>query len=98
MLTFAPLCVCVCVLPQVESLEDMRRFMTEHMDFTKLQGNVTKHVNLMSELSEQVSKRNMLEVSEVRHTRSLQQYNILWASCYCVSKIDRSVRCSRSQR
>jgi vacuolar protein sorting-associated protein 45 len=30
-----------------------------------LQGNVIKHVNLMSELSETVSKRSLLEVSEV---------------------------------
>eukprot|EP00197_Chlamydomonas_leiostraca_P009713 CAMPEP_0202866444 /NCGR_PEP_ID=MMETSP1391-20130828/7558_1 /ASSEMBLY_ACC=CAM_ASM_000867 /TAXON_ID=1034604 /ORGANISM="Chlamydomonas leiostraca, Strain SAG 11-49" /LENGTH=607 /DNA_ID=CAMNT_0049546387 /DNA_START=64 /DNA_END=1887 /DNA_ORIENTATION=+ len=49
----------------VESLEDMRRFMMEHMDFQRLQGNVIKHVNLMSELSETVSKRSLLEVSEM---------------------------------
>jgi hypothetical protein len=49
----------------VDSLEDMRRFMTEHMDFTRLQSNVTKHVNLMSELSETVTRRNLMEVSEV---------------------------------
>ncbi len=56
----------ICLWPQVESLEDMRRFMTEHMDFSRMQGNVTKHVNIMSELSEVVGKRNLLEVSEVR--------------------------------
>lgn len=51
----------------------MRRFMTEHGDFTRLQSDVIKHVNLMSELSETVNKRNLLEVSEVRpaHIRVL---------------------------
>jgi vacuolar protein sorting-associated protein 45 len=43
----------------------MRRFMNEHMDFTRLQSNVIKHVNLMSELSETVTRRNLMEVSEV---------------------------------
>lgn len=42
----------------------MRRFMAEHLDFTRLQSNVIKHVNLMSELSETVSKRSLLDVSE----------------------------------
>jgi vacuolar protein sorting-associated protein 45 len=44
----------------------MRRFVTEHMDFTNLQSNVTKHVNLMSNLSEIAGKRRLLELSEVR--------------------------------
>ncbi|GFR51106.1 hypothetical protein Agub_g13436, partial [Astrephomene gubernaculifera] len=48
---------------RVESLEDMRRFVLEHADFQKLQGNVSKHVNLMTQLSEVVSERNLMEVS-----------------------------------
>lgn len=54
-----------CPCCQVESLEDMRRFVTEHSDFTKLQSNVSKHVNVMSELSEIVSHRSLLDVSMV---------------------------------
>ncbi|KAG2488981.1 hypothetical protein HYH03_012422 [Edaphochlamys debaryana] len=49
---------------RVESLEDMRRFVLEHSDFQKLQGNVSKHVNLMTQLSEAVSDRNLMEVSQ----------------------------------
>ena len=52
--------------PQVDSLEDMRRFVLEHSDFSRLQANVSKHVNIMSELSEQIAKRNLMEVSMVR--------------------------------
>lgn len=47
----------------VHSLEDMRRFVTEHMDFQKLQSNVSKHVNVMTELSEAISKRGLMELS-----------------------------------
>ena len=50
---------------QIESLEDMRRFVTEHTDFTALQSNVSKHVNLMTELSETINRRNLMEISMV---------------------------------
>ncbi|MEW5315729.1 MAG: hypothetical protein WDW38_007136 [Sanguina aurantia] len=48
---------------QVESLADMQRFVMEHTDFQKVQGNVSKHVALMSELSEIIGKRNLMELS-----------------------------------
>lgn len=51
---------------RVESLDDMRRFVAEHADFSRAQGVVTKHVNVMSALSEQVSARRLMEVSPVR--------------------------------
>lgn len=37
----------------------------EHTDFQKVQGNVSKHVALMSELSEIIGKRNLMELSMV---------------------------------
>lgn len=43
----------------------MQRFVTEHTDFQKVQGNVSKHVALMSELSEIIGKRNLMELSMV---------------------------------
>jgi len=43
----------------------MKRFVTEHLDFTNLQSNVTKHVNLMSNLSSIAGRRRLLELSEV---------------------------------
>ncbi|GLC59147.1 hypothetical protein PLESTB_001453600 [Pleodorina starrii] len=48
---------------KVDSLEDMRRFVLEHQDFQRLQGNVSKHVNLMTQLSEMVAGRDLMEVS-----------------------------------
>ncbi len=49
----------------VSTLEDMQRFMLEHTDFTRAQTNVSKHVAVMSELSERVSGRNLMELSMV---------------------------------
>lgn len=53
---------------QVQSLADMQRFVMEHTDFQKVQGNVSKHVALMSELSEIIGKRNLMELSMVRNS------------------------------
>eukprot|EP00878_Enallax_costatus_P028747 GHUV01031087.1.p1 GENE.GHUV01031087.1~~GHUV01031087.1.p1 ORF type:complete len:544 (+),score=165.71 GHUV01031087.1:624-2255(+) len=50
---------------QVTSLEDMRRFILEHSDFSRAQGNVTKHVNIVTQLSEEISRRNLMEVSSL---------------------------------
>ncbi|KAF5831862.1 SM/Sec1-family protein [Dunaliella salina] len=61
---------------QVESLEDMRRFVTEHMDFTNLQSNVTKHVNLMSNLSDIAGKRRLLELSEIEQDLASPATNV----------------------
>lgn len=50
---------------QVESLEDMKRFIAEHEEFRKLQNNVTKHINIMSEIGDIIGRRNLMEVSSV---------------------------------
>lgn len=51
---------------QVTSLDDMRRFILEHSDFSRAQGNVTKHVNIVTQLSEVVGARHLMDVSTVR--------------------------------
>jgi vacuolar protein sorting-associated protein 45 len=50
----------------VSSLEDMRRFILEHSDFSRAQTNVTKHVNIVTQLSEVVAARSLMDVSTVR--------------------------------
>lgn len=42
----------------------MRRFILEHQDFQRTQGSVAKHVNLMSQLSEVVARRQLMEVGQ----------------------------------
>ena len=37
----------------------------EHSDFSRAQGVVSKHVNVMSALSEQVASRRLMDVSSV---------------------------------
>ncbi len=54
---------------QVNSLEDMRRFVTEHSDFSRAQGVVTKHVNVMSALSDTIAARRLMDVSTVGGVR-----------------------------
>ena len=49
----------------IESINDMKRFIEEYPEFRKLSGNVSKHVTLVSELSRRVASENLLEVSEV---------------------------------
>jgi hypothetical protein len=57
----------------VSSLEDMRRFILEHSDFSRAQTNVTKHVNIVTQLSEAVAARSLMDVSTVR-----RQLGLLW--------------------
>ncbi|KAI1002455.1 Vacuolar protein sorting-associated protein 45 [Podosphaera aphanis] len=52
----------------IESIEDMKRFIEEYPEFRKLSGNVSKHVTLVGELSRKVASENLLEVSEVEQS------------------------------
>lgn len=52
----------------IESINDMKRFIEEYPEFRKLSGNVSKHVTLVSELSRRVGAENLLEVSEVEQS------------------------------
>lgn len=49
---------------KVESIEDMQRFMESYPEFKKFSGNVTKHVNIVSELKKQCDKYKLFDVSE----------------------------------
>lgn len=67
---------------QVESLEDMKRFISEHIDFTRLQGNVTKHVNIMSEVAEAISKRGLMEISMAEQELANPEANLAASASY----------------
>jgi len=43
----------------------MRRFIEEYPEFSKLGGNVSKHVALVGELSRLVERDRLMEVGEV---------------------------------
>ncbi len=49
---------------KVESIEDMQRFIENYPEFKRASGNVTKHVNIMSELKKKVDQYTLFEVSE----------------------------------
>ncbi|KAL4063304.1 Sec1-like protein [Scleroderma yunnanense] len=49
----------------INSISDMKRFVEEYPEFRKLGGNVSKHVNLVDELSRLVERDHLLEVGEI---------------------------------
>ena len=49
----------------IDSMEDMQRFVENYGDYLASQGNVSKHVAVMGELSAIVSKRKLLDVSAI---------------------------------
>ncbi|KAI1707895.1 sec1 family domain-containing protein [Ditylenchus destructor] len=50
---------------QLESINDMKRFVEQYPQFKKISGTVTKHVQLVGELSRIVTTENLLEISEL---------------------------------
>ena len=52
----------------IESIEDMKRFVEDYPEFRKLSGNVSKHVALVGELSRRVSADGLLDVSELEQS------------------------------
>lgn len=49
----------------IDSIEDMKRFVESFPEFRQLSGNVEKHVALVGQLSEAVAKENLMAVSEL---------------------------------
>ena len=49
----------------VDSIRDIKDFITNYPEFKKMSGTVSKHVTLVDELSKEVRKNNLLEISEL---------------------------------
>ena len=52
----------------IDSIDDMKRFVEDFPEFRKLSGNVSKHVALISELSRRVDVDKLLDVSELEQS------------------------------
>ena len=52
----------------IDSIEDMKRFVEDFPEFRKLSGNVSKHVTLVGELSRRVNADSLLDVSELEQS------------------------------
>lgn len=52
----------------IESIEDMKRFVEDYPDFRKLSGNVSKHVALVGELIRRLNAESLLDVSELEQS------------------------------
>ncbi|XP_041972438.1 vacuolar protein sorting-associated protein 45 [Aricia agestis] len=72
---------------KVESIADMKNFVETYPLFKKMSGTVTKHVSVVSELSNAVARRKLLVASELEqqlacggdHPKQLQQLKTLLA-------------------
>lgn len=54
----------------IESIDDMKRFVQDYPEFRRLSGNVSKHVSLVSELSRLIALNHLLEVSQLEQSLS----------------------------
>lgn len=50
---------------KIETIADMKNFVETYPQFKKMSGTVQKHLVLISELSMQIGKKNLLELSEL---------------------------------
>lgn len=57
---------------KVESIADMKTFVETYPQFKKLSGNVSKHVTVVGELSNMISKYSLLDVSELEQEMTSQ--------------------------
>ena len=78
----------------IESIEDMRRFVEDFPEFRKLSGNVSKHVALVSELSRQVANQHLLDVSELEQSLACSDHH---ASDVKVAGQDFASTCARAE-
>lgn len=70
---------------KVESIADMKQFIENYPHFKKMSGTVTKHVMIIGELAATVSRRQLLEMSEIEqeiacqdaHSQHLQRVRAL---------------------
>ena len=52
----------------LDSLNDLKDFISTYPEFKKMSGTVDKHVTLMTELSNEHSKHNLFEISELEQS------------------------------
>jgi len=63
----------------IQTIQDMKKFVEDYPEFRKLSGNVSKHVTLMGELSRLVDVRSLFEVSELQQELACVQ-DLIFAS------------------
>eukprot|EP00026_Physarum_polycephalum_P006009 Phypoly_transcript_06049.p1 GENE.Phypoly_transcript_06049~~Phypoly_transcript_06049.p1 ORF type:complete len:564 (+),score=108.74 Phypoly_transcript_06049:40-1692(+) len=57
----------------VQTIDDMKRFVENYADFRKMAGNVSKHVAIMGELSRLMDLRSLMDVSELEQELACNQ-------------------------
>eukprot|EP01129_Flabellula_baltica_P008148 TRINITY_DN3210_c0_g1_i1.p1 TRINITY_DN3210_c0_g1~~TRINITY_DN3210_c0_g1_i1.p1 ORF type:complete len:553 (-),score=125.67 TRINITY_DN3210_c0_g1_i1:35-1618(-) len=57
----------------INSIEEMKSFINKYPKFKKLSGSVTKHVAIMDQLQKEISKRQLLDLSEFEQEMAVRQ-------------------------
>lgn len=57
----------------IQTIDEMKRFVESYPEFRKMAGNVSKHVALMSELSRIMDARSLMDVSELEQELACNQ-------------------------
>lgn len=86
----------------INSIADMKKFIEEYPEFSKLGGNVSKHVALVGELSRLVGRDHLMDVGEAEQDLAsgngvdfkVSRAWIIFA--YCLSLVDRAIACDKS--
>ena len=60
---------------KIESIGDIRDFVTNYPEFKKMSGTVNKHVSLMAELSKEVREFGLMEVCTLDHFLNLAPFS-----------------------
>ena len=55
----------------IDSIGDIKEFISNYPEFKKMSGTVSKHVALVGELSREVREKSLLEVSECEQETKL---------------------------
>lgn len=72
----------------LESIQDMKKFVEDYPQFKKISGTVSKHVSLVGELSNLVQTHNLLEISEVALQHVLSPNNVIKVEQFIISEGD----------
>jgi len=57
----------------IQTIDEMKRFVENYPEFRKMAGNVAKHVALMSELSRMMDARSLMDTSELEQELACNQ-------------------------
>lgn len=56
----------------IQSIDDMKNFISNYPEYKKLSGNVSKHITLLDEMQKLIARFNLMDVSEIEQSIACQ--------------------------